>query len=189
VPFQSSLLGLIQLSDFVDFDFGQILTVAVHFLIPFPAFLFENDHLVAFQVIQDFRMNRFPVVAHGNQTFIADHEYIGKLDFVTGVSAQTVYKQFVVFPDFELLPCDIYDCEHNTSNKISAKVYYFSENPFRRIRFFRLYAEKIPFSDLTAAAEPENCRLRPIFRPVLGFAVNISGFAVSDIINWLILQT
>jgi cytosine/uracil/thiamine/allantoin permease len=53
------------LSDVLNLDLAQILTVTVRSLISFSSLLLENDNLVAFEVLQHVTMRLFWAVASG----------------------------------------------------------------------------------------------------------------------------
>jgi len=102
-------------NDFVDADFGQILTVTVFNTVSFAAFLFENDHFLTFQVFENGCFYRS--TCHCRKTYLYCASVINEKDFVkykcsVHVTFKPMREDFATLFNFKLLTCDFYDCVH-----------------------------------------------------------------------------
>lgn len=91
--------------------------MSVALLITFSAFFAENDYRITFNVINYLGRNDCTCYSRGaNVHFptIVNQQNTIKFYFGSCFGAQTVYKDLLVFLHFELLPCYLYDCVHNS---------------------------------------------------------------------------
>src|SRR5690606_7943430 len=80
-----------------------------------PLFL-ENDHFVPFQVLYHLGLHGrtfYDRGANGDVTSVFQKKDLVKGDLFAFFLLQTVNVHFLVFCNFELLPCHLYNCVHN----------------------------------------------------------------------------
>jgi hypothetical protein len=94
-------------------------------LVTFTAFLFKDNHLIPFQMINYLCMNFIRVGAYGNFIIVAYHQHFRKLNLVPGITTQAMNEEFIILFYLELLPRDINYCKHDVPKIISAKVIHF----------------------------------------------------------------
>jgi hypothetical protein len=107
--------------DRFDFDFGELLAVAVFLTVAFTAFLFENDHFITFQVADYTSANISTFdVGHANGYFTVVINKMNGIEThcVAFVGCQPVDEDLLTFLNFELLTGDGNNCEHCSKSKI-----------------------------------------------------------------------
>ena len=84
----------------------------------FTSFLFENDHFVTLKVLQNLRSylsSGYSRGANGHFIPVSDKKDIVESDFLSLFYWKTMNKDLLVFRNFELLPCYLYNCIHDTN--------------------------------------------------------------------------
>jgi hypothetical protein len=106
-----------KLSDFVDLDLGEFLTVAIALLETLATDLLEYKHLVSAALVVEHgspdhgAVNIRSTDLHG-RIICGDEEDLVKLHGITLGSREAVDKDFVASFHLELLACNVYDCVH-----------------------------------------------------------------------------
>ncbi len=99
-----------------DLNFGELLTMAVRFLISLAALLLKYDHFVSFDVIQYFGRDFCSAHNRGANTDFATvvyQQHLVERQVGVYVGFQTMHENLLVLLHFELLPCDFYNCVHD----------------------------------------------------------------------------
>ena len=107
--------------DRFDFDFGELLAVAVFLAVALAALLFENDHFVAFQVSDDAGANisTFDVGHADGYLAVVVNKMNGIETYsVAFVGCQPVDEDLLTFLNFKLLTGDGNNCEHCCESNI-----------------------------------------------------------------------
>src|SRR4051812_30026713 len=97
-------------------------TMAQFFTETFSALLLVGDHLVTFNLVQDFSLYLNANIAELQVAVVVGEDHIGKFYFVTGFAPYVGNIQSLVFFDLELLAGYFNYCEHNGSKIRWAKV-------------------------------------------------------------------
>ncbi len=106
---------LLELIDAIDFDLGQIVTVAVHLLETLATDFLEHQNLIALEVAEDGGLYvctsdvRF---ANLNIAVIVFKHHGVKSNLAALIVLKTVHEDLLIFSDLELLSCDFYNCVH-----------------------------------------------------------------------------
>ena len=107
--------------DGFDFDLGERLAVAVFLAIALTAFLLENDHFVAFHVLEHAGVDAGALHVGSTDGYVGavvDKMYGVEGNGVTHTGCQPVDEDRLTFLNFELLTGDGNDCEHVDNQKI-----------------------------------------------------------------------
>ena len=107
---------LFRSSDFVNFDLGEFLTVAVALLEALATDLLEYENLVSlYIIIEDGGLNHctFYVRSANLDVFaVFDKKHLVELHVSTIRSREAVYEDFIASFNFKLLACNVNDCVH-----------------------------------------------------------------------------
>lgn len=93
-----------------------MLAVTVAFLVPFAAFLLENNNFIAFEVLfnSSFNFGRLNNGStNGNVGFVGDEQYFVKRNRCFRIFCKAIHKNGIVCSYFVLMTANLDNCEHD----------------------------------------------------------------------------